>query len=281
MLQVEALVTLWSRVTDLENLHCDRILKFKGYDRDGNNYVSNAELEKMKNDPFIQLNKRLGAANLLNILNPDRQYALNLRKRDESVAAQLLVVLTAEPGENIIHESYNEMPFDVGKAWEVSVPEFGIFTCEFVTPNKSASLALRVPLAQRLFLPGRLRWKAIPPELLVDDEDPDTYDLSGEPDYSDGWTVDADGSLVQEVALAERLKDFEAARRQRDQKMVEKEAAVEAKASIRALRSRTSALDAKGNVGNGAIDLSAAVAMSLKFVRKVRGIKAVRLIALT
>ena len=47
------------------------------------------------------------------------------------VTAQLLVVLTAEPGENILYESYNEMPFDVGKQWEVGVPLFGFFTCEF------------------------------------------------------------------------------------------------------------------------------------------------------
>eukprot|EP01051_Picozoa_sp_SAG22_P010012 SAG22_NODE_875_length_6716_cov_2.927006_3_plen_379_part_00 len=154
--QVEALVVLFARVTDFENLRCDKLLNFKGYDRDGNHYVSAIELEKLASDPFVHLSHRLGSTNLFNPLRPEREYALNLRHADDRVTAQLLVVLTAEPGENIIYESYNEMPFDVGKAWETNVPTTGIFCCEFVTPPDCGSLALRIPLAQRMLLPGKV-----------------------------------------------------------------------------------------------------------------------------
>jgi len=37
----------------------------------------------------------------------------------------MLVVLAAEPGENWLDETYNGMPFDLGKAWETAVPTLG------------------------------------------------------------------------------------------------------------------------------------------------------------
>jgi hypothetical protein len=174
--QVEALVTMFSRITDLENVRFDRLLGFEGYDRDGNHYVSAEELKKMSGDPFVYLNHRLGPANLFNPLRPEREYALNLRNCDERTAAQLLVVLSSEPGDNILYESYNEMPFDVGKAWETACPPLGIFCCEFYTPPDCGSLAIRIPLAQRLLMPGRDRWRSIPEEMLLDDEDPEEFD---------------------------------------------------------------------------------------------------------
>ena len=45
-------------------------------------------------------------------------------QEDRSVAA-MLVVLAAEPGENWLDETYNGMPFDLGKAWETAVPTLG------------------------------------------------------------------------------------------------------------------------------------------------------------
>lgn len=56
------------------------------------------ELEQCRQEPFPLLCGRLGIANLFNPLRPEREYALNLRNHDEATVAQLLVILTAEPG---------------------------------------------------------------------------------------------------------------------------------------------------------------------------------------
>jgi hypothetical protein len=60
--------------------------------------VSMEELEQCRQEPFPLLCGRLGIANLFNPLRPEREYALNLRNHDEATVAQLLVILTAEPG---------------------------------------------------------------------------------------------------------------------------------------------------------------------------------------
>lgn len=78
---------------------------------------------------------------------------------------------------------------------------------------------------------------------------------------------------VMEADLTERLADFEAAREARNKKLDDRDSAIAEKVAGRAGR-RVSALEARGGVGQQALDLTAAVAMSLKFVRKVRGIKA-------
>jgi hypothetical protein len=41
--------------------------------------------------------------------------------------AHCLVLLMAEPGENMLFTSYNGMPFDVGVDWLDHVPELGMF----------------------------------------------------------------------------------------------------------------------------------------------------------
>lgn len=56
------------------------------------------ELEQCRQEPFPLLCGRLGIANLFNPLRPEREYALDLRNHDEATVAQLLVILTAEPG---------------------------------------------------------------------------------------------------------------------------------------------------------------------------------------
>eukprot|EP01043_Picozoa_sp_COSAG02_P037119 COSAG02_NODE_2764_length_8071_cov_2.367536_7_plen_100_part_00 len=71
------------------------------------------------------------------------------------------------------------MPFDLGKAWEKSVPTLGLVKFEFKTGKGTADLRLRCDLARRHLMPGRDRWKALDPELIAPsckDLDPDDFD---------------------------------------------------------------------------------------------------------
>ena len=86
--------------------------------------------------------------------------------RDQRTVTQLLVILSAEPGDNMLYETFHGMPFDVGRQWETNVPKENIFCCVYVTPEECASLSLRLPLARRLLMPGKGRWKCIPREKL-------------------------------------------------------------------------------------------------------------------
>ena len=45
---------------------------------------------------------------------PEREYALDLRDLDARKVAQSLVILSAEPGENLQYTTYNGLPFEVG-----------------------------------------------------------------------------------------------------------------------------------------------------------------------
>ena len=77
------------------------------------------------------------------------------------------------------------MPFDLGKAWETSVPTVGKVKFEFKTGKGTADLRLRCDLARRHLMPGRDRWKALDSELIApsckdldQDDFDDTSDLS-------------------------------------------------------------------------------------------------------
>ena len=132
---VELLITLFSRVSDLENMDLRSLLGHTTYDADGNHFVTADELAAIYHSPtpYILLTNRLGAANIFNPLRPEGEYALNLRCNDEREVAQLLVVLSTEPGENMQYESYNGMPFEVGAKWLTAVPDVGMFCCEYAT----------------------------------------------------------------------------------------------------------------------------------------------------
>ncbi len=217
--------------------------------------VSLEELEQCRTEPFPLLCERLGIANLFNPLCPEREYALNLRNHDEATVAQLLVILTAEPGENLMHETYNGMPFDVGVKWETKVPDIGIFCAVYNTPPGCASFALRLPLARKLLLGGRGRWRAVEEPLRNEVENPEDFEGGDETDYS-GMTIDSDGSTVSKEAVEARLVSLEAS-----------------KAARAAREQAREAERQRATVARTANTLKAMTAVSLKFVRKVRGIK--------
>ena len=115
--RVEACVLFFARVLDLEVHHAPARL---------------AQLLPQP-DQRLQYRSRIGAANILNPIQPDATYELDLRVPEDRSVATMLVVLAAEPGENWLDETYNGMPFDLGKEWEKSVPELGLVNFEFRT----------------------------------------------------------------------------------------------------------------------------------------------------
>ena len=128
---------------------------------------------KQNPTPYVKLTDRLGLANMFNPLLPDGEYALNLRVRDERQVAQMLVCLSTEPGDNMVNETFNGVPFDVGAKWLTAVPDVGWFCLEYVTPPSCASLTLRTSLARRLVNPGKGRWVCIPRDQRMHKDDPE------------------------------------------------------------------------------------------------------------
>lgn len=210
MHHVELLTSVFSRITDLENMDFREVLGHTTYDADGNHSVSVDEIVYLRQNPppYVILTDRLGVANLFNPLLPDGEYALNLRVRDERQVAQMLVLLSTEPGDNMLYETFNGVPFDVGAKWLQAVPDVGWFCLEYFTPPACASLKLRTSLARRLVNPGKGRWVCIPREQRMHRDDPmgamwqgsddksvvieDELDLPNQGEYM----IDADGTLT-------------------------------------------------------------------------------------
>lgn len=199
---VEALVILFAVILDLERVNFPQVLGHTTYDRDGNHFVDWDELKELRKErnPWVVLESRLGPANLFNPILPEREYALDLRQHDCKLVAQCLVVLSAEPGENLKYTSYNGLPFDVGAKWLDEVPDLGMFCGEFVTPPACALMSLRLAMARRLLMPGFGRWRAVPFRLRNPDEDWRAQEASIGLEHC---VIDADGSLI------ERSKDEE------------------------------------------------------------------------
>ena len=125
---------------------------------------------------------------------PEREYALDLRDLDARKVAQSLVILSAEPGENLQYTTYNGLPFEVGALWIDAVPVVGFFCGYFHTPPGCAVLALRLGLARRLLMPGHGRWKVIPKAHRNPNEDPFSAEASIGLEH---MVIDADGSLIE------------------------------------------------------------------------------------
>lgn len=233
---VELLTAVFSRISDIENVDFRELLGHTTYDEDGNHSVSVDEILYLRQNPppYVILTDRLGVANLFNPLLPDGEYALNLRVRDERQVAQMLVLLSTEPGDNMIYETFNGVPFDVGAKWLQAVPEVGWFCLQYVTPPACASLKLRTSLARRLIIPGKGRWACIPREQRMHRDDPmgsmwkssadDTLTIEDELDLPGPgeFMVDADGTLVErnnaDMAAVERLAKEQKQRRKEARK---------------------------------------------------------------
>ena len=210
---VDAIVTMFSRITDIENLDVGQLLGHKTFDSDGNGWITEDELAELNSaatpqvetQRYLQVCRRIGHANLFNPLFPEREYALNLRDwavvapsdshphgdkqghQDQRRVAECLIVLSAEPGDNTVNETYNGNPVEVESRWDAGVPHQGMFcttyntrrggaslsilplplscslplslSCLTLCFSPGASLALRLPLCRALLAPGRGRYK--------------------------------------------------------------------------------------------------------------------------
>lgn len=220
---VEALVAVFGRLTDLENADWRRWTGFESF-AGSNKLVMWEEIEEMRaagQTPYLHLQHRLGLLNLFNPLLPDGEYALNLGTYEERSVAQVIVMLSVEPGENMKFETFNGLPFEVGVGWLTAVPDGGFFCCQYSTPKGSASLPVRLALANQLLMPGRGRWKAIASDRLIPGQDVEAIDETGGagPSLRDGgggaggeqqvddygpYVVDADGALCLAEAVHAR-----------------------------------------------------------------------------
>ena len=182
--RVEAMVTLFSRITDLENHAAHEILN--------------------DNDEYAAYRKRLGIANIFNPFRADVRYDLNLKIPDERAVAGLLVEMTDEVGENWIDETYNGMPFEMGIAWMTDgPPTLGILSLNFLTNPGTANLFMRARMAKRLLMPGPGRWRAVPEELREAGQDGEEVDrMVGNKSYGIG---DGRSALAgEELAYADK-----------------------------------------------------------------------------
>ena len=129
-------------------------------------------------------------------------------------------MLTRNPGENLQYETYNGMPFNVGKKWETAVPDIGIFCCEYTTPPQCASLPLRIGLATRLLMPGQGRWRCIPDGQVITEDRP-LMGKAGITDYemqnvtpAKDIEVDVDGTIVERRVILTAIAAAKHAERQ-------------------------------------------------------------------
>ena len=194
---LDALVTLFSRILDLENHHPQQYLTdldYIGADflalraaADGGEAPEGGGFKFQRTDTSCYL-MRLGHANCFNPFFPDRHegptkdfpnratipgpstYHYDLRNFDERTTVKMLVALAAEKGESWQAETYNHNPIDLGKTWvepePSGPPKLGTLSLQFVTGPGTADLSLRANLARRLLMPGRERWHCVPKDLV-------------------------------------------------------------------------------------------------------------------
>jgi hypothetical protein len=162
--KVEAMVTLWAKITDLENF---RVYDYIGYDPTVTTAVDHVrDQQSFDWQSYTAVSHRIGPANLFNPLKPEGYYRLDLRSRDSRRAADCIMELTRERGENMFNQHFNDERFHASQSWLTEVPHLGLFEVELKTPKHTANPFLRLDLGRRLLMPGhgRGRWKAIPEE---------------------------------------------------------------------------------------------------------------------
>jgi hypothetical protein len=185
---------------------------------------------------------------------------------DERRVTECIIILSAEPGDNTENETYNGLPFEVENRWTEGVPRVGIFCTTYRTRKNGGSLALRLPLARALLMPGKGRYKGEKGKDLFDpDENPDEFDEQVQ-DWENEWAIDADGSFLKKEELEIRRRRAQAAA----------EGAVAEILSISKLQAEGNTKAAKRSHQGKTHDQEEMVAMSLKFLRQVKKPKAKR-----
>lgn len=183
--RIDAIVTLWAKITDIENFRVYDYLDFSALGQTHQAEHSEKHLQcgtTIDLASYTQISERIGAANLFNPLRPEGFYRLDLRSCDCRRTAACIMALTQERGEQLANQHYNDERFHAGQSWLTDIPHLGVFETEFVTPKHSANLFVRLDLARRLLMPGhgRGRWKAVREELRESTGDPQEADGEAE-----------------------------------------------------------------------------------------------------
>jgi hypothetical protein len=199
-------------------------------------------------------------------LRCDHNSGDNLGVHDERRVAECIIILSSEPGDNTLNETYNGLPFEVENRWSEGVPRIGVFCTTYRTRKRGGSLALRLPLARALLMPGKGRYKSEKGKDLFDpDENPEEFDQQVQ-DWENEWAIDADGSFVRKEDLEIRTRRAKAAA----------EGAVDEILAITKLQAQGTAVAAKQSQQKKTHGQEEMVAMSLKFLRNVKRPKAKR-----
>lgn len=143
-LRVEAVLTIFDRLLDLHNL-CK-------------------VLDALTEEEHKECVHRLGPLNVYSPMDVDRVYSMNLKVYDERhMAAALVTLAVAEPGENWIDEKFKRkesMPWlpgwELPKEWEDDIADYGILEARYSStgPGCKPALELRRGLVSN-FLCGR------------------------------------------------------------------------------------------------------------------------------
>ena len=161
--RIEAIVTVWSQLTDLESF---RVYDYIGYDPTVTMAVDHVRDQKSFDwRAYLEVSDRIGPSNLFNPLQPEGYYQLDLRSRDCRTVAKCIMELTAEHGEHLFNQHFNDERFAANQTtWRAEVPHLGMFETEVKTPAKSANPYIRLDLGRRLLMPGHGhgRYKAVP-----------------------------------------------------------------------------------------------------------------------
>ena len=196
---IDAIVVLFSRITDLEDVDIPMLLGHDGFGgEDGlvtvEDLGGHRDGRALAHLPYLQLQKRLGAVNMFNPIKPEQEYVLDLTQPEQNTACAMLVELLEEPGENMERTTFNGRPADVPATWRDKIDPIGLFCCAYKTPKHCASLPIRLGLARKLLMPGRDRWRKINEHYINPDDD--GVELDSHVEDPKDWVFDGDGSLV-------------------------------------------------------------------------------------
>jgi hypothetical protein len=96
-----------------------------------------------------QLMTRMGHLVLFNPMDPDGPYRLDFSQREEAIVAQILIKLALEePGDNALHQRYEDEAWDIPRSWLDHLPEEGVWevtyrTCKGKRKDLRAKLAVQ------------------------------------------------------------------------------------------------------------------------------------------
>jgi len=136
--QIEAAVILFSRIIDGESFWREVLCTLPKYAR-----------------PVLY--RRLGILNVLNAMELEGYYELDMSVREDNLVARMLVLLASkEPGENWTGETFNGAGFEVPSAWLKEPPRRGFVTLTYLSIPGRTLLSMRREMVQKTLFGTRV-----------------------------------------------------------------------------------------------------------------------------